>query len=84
MSEVIEDKSVRSAIAIALGMAKFRPSRHTTESDRICGEAADAVMNAFARAGWKVVSTRPYSGWGTADQFPDFGGPKRRRENCDG
>jgi len=83
MSEEIESKSVRSAIAVALKLAKFRPSRYTTESDQLCSEAADAVVRSFERAGWKVVSTRPYPGWGTADQLPHFGGPKRRCENCD-
>jgi hypothetical protein len=83
MSEQIEMKTVRSAIFVALKLAKFRPSRYTTEGDQICSEAADAVVNSFARAGWTVIKTQPYAGWGAANQLPHFGGPPKRCQNCD-
>jgi hypothetical protein len=64
-SETIEEAHVRSAVAVALKLARFRPSRLTLESDAICSAAADAVMESFKRAGWRVVHALEYPGWGT-------------------
>ncbi len=49
MSEPIDEKHVRSAIAVALKLARFRPTRGTIDSDEVCSRAADAVMESFRR-----------------------------------
>jgi hypothetical protein len=63
-SETVEEAHVLSAVAVALKLARFRPSRRTLDSDTICAAAAEAVMASFKRAGWIVVDAREYPGWG--------------------
>lgn len=82
--ELITGSSLQSHIAVALKLAKFRPSRYTLESDEICKEAARAVVVAFERAQWQVFKTGTYRGWGPEGSASLTGRqPYKRCENCD-
>lgn len=67
---------VESAIAVALKLARFRPTRNTLDSDEVCRRAAAAVMQSFARSRWRVVREGEYLGYTTADGLPHFGGKR--------
>jgi hypothetical protein len=74
--EPLDTQHVEAAIAIALKMARFKPTRGllTSESDEICAKAARAVMEHFARAEWRVVNAGSYRGFTTGESFPSVRG----------
>lgn len=80
--KAIDPETLSAAIAIALKLGRFRPSRHTTERHEIYAKAAEAVVESFAKSGWAVVRTGEYPGFASADILPNFG-QRRRGEACD-
>jgi hypothetical protein len=79
-AEDIDPRHVEAAIAVALQLARFRPTRGEPDVEAICGRAAAAVMASFGRSGWAVIKTRPYAG--NAGTATDFGAGPLRAALC--
>lgn len=82
--DIVPEKHLAASIAVALKLAKLRPQRNPLESDEICARAAEAVVDSFRRAGWQVIRTEQYRGWGPEGSGHFMRGrPPGRCESCD-